>query len=355
MAADSGQSQEGYRIHEWGSKPTWEEFDRAAPNSGEVRVDVEACGVGLTVLNCIDGHLGDDPAFLPRVPGHELVGRIADAGAGVDSRLVGRRVVAYFYLSCGICSACLAGQESRCANLAGMVGVRTDGGYAPSAVLPAFNAIPVPEDLDPIEATVVPDAVATSVHVCGSRAHVTPTDRVAVIGAGGGVGAHMIQVARLYGGQVVGLDRTDAKLELIASLDVEPVRSDDFQALNADDWWPDGPPTVIVDLVGSTASLAWSVENLAIGGRLVVLTTFPERRIEIEPRSLVFREVSVIASRYATRAEVDLAARLVATGRVRPAIGRVVQPDDVLELHDALRQETLLGRGALDWRKAHAA
>ena len=345
-------SQWGYRIHEWGSVPTWEEFALTTPGDGEVRVAVEACGVGLTVLNCIDGHLDDDPALLPLVPGHEFVGRVVEAGPGVDAGLVGRRVVAYFYLACGWCSLCLAGQGSRCANLAGMVGVHTDGGYAPSAVLPAANAIPVPDDLDPVAATVVPDAVATPVHVCASRARVTPADRVAVIGAGGGVGAHMIQVAQVYGGRVVGLDRSDEKLELIASFGVQPVRSDDFSALDARSWWSEGPPTVIIDLIGTASSLGWSAESLAMGGRLVVLTTFPDRRLELDPRDMVFRELSVLASRYAGKAEVDLAARLVASGRVRPAIGQVVEPSDLLGLHDALRQETLMGRGALDWRKA---
>jgi D-arabinose 1-dehydrogenase-like Zn-dependent alcohol dehydrogenase len=339
----------GYRVHRWGQDPVWEELPQPEPGPGEVLVEVEACGVGLTVLNATAGQLADDEALLPRVPGHELVGRVVDAGSGAGRELVGRRVVAYFYLVCGTCPECVAGRDSRCANLRGWVGIHVDGGYAPRTVLPARNAIPVPDELDPVAATVVPDAVATPVHVCRTRAKVTPTDRVAVIGAGGGVGAHLVQVAALFGGRVAGLDVGARKLALVEQLGAAAVDSADFGSVDPDGLWPDGRPTVVVDLLGSAASLEWSAAALAMGGRLVALTTFPGRSLPLDPRALVFRESTVLGSRYAHRAEVAIAADLVAQGRVRPVIGEVTGPADVLGLHRQLRDGRLLGRGALRW------
>lgn len=341
--------QHGYRLHHWGQEPILEEFPRPRPGDGEVLVEVEACGVGLTVLNASAGHLGDDPGLLPRVPGHELAGRVVETGPGADRELLGRRVVAYFYLACGACAECLAGRDARCLRLRGFVGVHLDGGYAPYATLPARNAIPVPEELDPVAATVAPDAVATPVHVCGTRARVTPEDRVVVIGAAGGVGAHMVQVARLHGARVAGLETGDAKLALVEELGAAAVDSSRFDAVDPDGLWPDGRPTVVIDLVGSAGSLAWSLASLHVGGRLVVLTTFPDRSLPADPRQLVFGEASVIASRYAGRGEVAAAARLVASGRVRPVIGTRGGVDALPAMHRALRDGTLLGRGALVW------
>jgi D-arabinose 1-dehydrogenase-like Zn-dependent alcohol dehydrogenase len=338
----------GYRIHAWGGELVWEELPLQRPGPGEVRVDVEACGIGLTVLNCMSGDLSDDPSLLPRVPGHEFVGRVAEVGDGVDTTLVGRRVVAYFYLSCGSCRECVAGRDARCRRLGGWVGVHRDGGYAPSSVVPARNVVPVPDSLDPVTATVVADAVATPVHVCATRARVRSDDRVAVIGAGGGIGIHMVQVAQLMGARVAGLDVHDDKLAHLEQLGVTPVRSEDFRDLDAS-LWPDGPPTVVIDLIGTEASLAWSVDALDMGGRLIVLTTFRDRRVTIDPRSLVFSEASVIASRYTNRAEVKHAAELVASGRITPVIGQTVGPADVPAVHDALRDQSLVGRGALAW------
>lgn len=346
--------QHGYRVHEWSGSPRWESFDRPEPGPGEVLVRVEACGIGLTVLNCIAGDLADDPGLLPRVPGHELVGTVTGVGPGVDEAIIGQRVVAYFYLSCGACSHCLSGDDSRCSNLAGWVGVHRDGGYAPWTVLPARNAIPVPRSLDPVSATVVPDAVATPLHVCHTRAQVSPHDRVAVIGAGGGVGIHMVQMARLLGARVAGLDLQADKLAAVEDHGGLPVRADDLDSLDPA-LWSDGAPTVIIDLVGSAATLAWSVAAVGMGGRLVVLTTFRDRAVSIDPRELVFRELAVVGARYAGRGEVAAAAELVATGRIRPVIGAVVGPDGVADVHEQLRAGTLLGRGALRWDDAEEA
>lgn len=313
-------------------------------------MQVEACGVGLTVLNCINGDLGDGPELLPRVPGHELAGRVIGHGPGVDPRLQGRRVVAYFYLACDACRWCMAGVQPRCERLAGFVGVHRDGGYAPYVTLPAGNVIVVPDELDAIAATVVPDAVATPVHVCGTRARITPADRVVVVGAGGGVGVHMIQVAALHTADVVGFDRGDRKLAVIEELGARGVDSASFGSVDGGSLWLTGPPTVVIDLVGTSDSLTWAMSNLGSGGRLVVLTTFPGQAGPLNPRELVFAEAAVLGSRYASKAEVIAAAELVATGRVRPVIGATAGPKDVLDLHDALRNGRLTGRGALIWK-----
>lgn len=341
-------TQYGYRVRSWGSEPAWEEFPVPTPGPGELLIQVEACGIGLTVLNCINGDLADDPALLPRVPGHEYAGIVRAIGPGADMALIGKRVVPYFYLSCGSCEHCLAGDDSRCSRLAGWVAVHRDGGYAPWTTLPAHNAIVVPDELDAVAATVVPDAVGTPFHVCNTRARISPQDRVAVFGAAGGIGIHMVQMACLLGAQVAGLELGDAKLAIVAEHGGLPVQSDDLASLDPGLW--DGRrPTVVIDLVGTDATLAWGQHALDTGGRLIVLTTFRDRSAAYDPRELVFREISLVGSRYAGRAEVSAAAELVATGRIRPVIGRSVGPDEVLDVHAELRAGTLVGRGVLVW------
>lgn len=340
----------GYRIERWGTDPAWEEIPEPTPAHDEVAIEVEACGVGRTVLNCINGNLADERASLPRVPGHELVGRVTELGEGAPPELLGRRVAAYFYLFCGTCSFCAQGREPRCSRLQGWVGVHRDGGYAPRVALPARNAIPVPDGLDPVAATVVPDAVATPVHVTG-RAGIDDTDRVVVIGAAGGVGAHMIQLAKLRGAAVAGFDTGAEKLSAIENLGATGVDSTEFDDVDAGTLFGGQAPTVYIDLLGTDRSTRWGLDALGTGGRYVALTTFPNRPATFESRNLVFREMSILGSRYATRAEVSEAARLVASGDVSPVIGAVGGPLEAPDMHQQIRDGSLIGRGALDWSR----
>jgi propanol-preferring alcohol dehydrogenase len=339
----------GYRLHQWGGPLQWETFEVPALLAGEVLVRVEACGIGLTVLNCIRGDLANDAARLPRVPGHEIVGRVKAVGAGVSSRRVGERVMAYFYLVCGMCDACQSGQDSLCRNLGGWVGVHRDGGYAPFTVLPAGNAVPLPESVPAPQATAIPDAIATPLHVCRTRGRIQPGDRVAIIGAGGGVGLHMIAMAALFGGQVAGLEAHESKFDSIRQMGGVPVISRSFDDIDLRPVWGSDKPSVVIDLLGSRGSLAWALTSLPLGGRLVVLTTFRDVDIPVSPRDLVLREITIYGSRYASKAELRESADLVAAGKIHPVVSQVVPAGKVEDVHRALREGTLVGRGALDW------
>lgn len=333
-------------LREHGFELSWEELPAPSPGRGEVLVRVEACGVGLTVLNYMSGRSRVHAEKLPRVPGHEFVGTVVACGPEADPSLQGRRVMAYFYLSCGSCEFCRLSHEPLCRNLRGQVGVATDGGFAEYAVLPAFNALPVPEGVDPVAATAIPDAVATPFHVC-RRVQVTPQDVAVVVGAAGGVGVHMVQVLRAFGARVVGVDRGEPKLEALRSLGVEAVDA-------RGEGWPDqvrhaagGPASVAVDLVGVPETLKACVDLLGPRGRLAVLTTFRDVRFAVYPARLVADEIQVLGCRYASRWEVLQAARMVQEGRVRPVVSEVRPLPRAAELVDRLREGTLLGRGAV--------
>ncbi len=346
--ANGGVMAHGYRIHAWDGPLQAEEWVVAAPGPGEVLVQIEACGIGLTVLNSIRGDLSNT-APLPRVPGHELVGRIVSVGAGVAAERVGQRILGYFYLTCGACLACRAGRDSQCANLAGWLGVHRDGGYGSHTVIPAANALPLPAGIDPVLATAIPDAIATPLHVCQTRLGLRPNDRVVVIGAGGGVGIHMVQMAALFGSSVCGLDIDEAKFEAIQRAGGTPSLSRSWPDVRLPTDWSGAGPTACIDLIGSADSLRWSIDHLAMGGALAMLTTFRDRAVLISPREMVFRELRFVGSRYTSKAEVLQSAELVASGRITPIVSQVVTPDGIESVHAALRRGTLLGRGAVVW------
>ena len=101
---------------------------RPLPGRGEVLVQVAACGVCRTDLHVIDGDLREPK--LPLIPGHQVVGRVAEAGPGATRFRVGDRVgIPWLGWTCGVCDFCKSGRENLCDN-AQFTGYTRDGGYA---------------------------------------------------------------------------------------------------------------------------------------------------------------------------------------------------------------------------------
>jgi len=332
------------QIDEWGGELRLAERPVPEPGPTDVLVEVEATSVGRSVANVVAGNMNDDPAHLPRIPGHELVGTVVEAGEGVTHVEAGDSVTAFFHIACGHCRYCQAGFDPLCENHAGWISAHTDGGYAEYATLPAGNAIPLPDGLDPVEATVVPDAVATPYHVANYSGGVEPGDDVLVLGAGGGVGIHMVQVARYFGGEVTAVDIDDEKLAECGRLGAKAtVNAAETELASA----VDGRFDVVVDFVGDTDLLEAAVGLLGPHGRLVNLTTFPGRSIELAPRTTVINEIQVVGSRYCSKYELRRAAELVAAGEVEPVISEVVDFSGVADLLDRIVENEVLGRGAM--------
>lgn len=332
-------------LTEWGGPLRRAERDVPTPGPSDVLVDVEATGIGRTVRNVIEGNLGDDPDDLPRTPGHEVVGTVAETGDGVTHLQTGDRVTAYFHIVCGHCTACRSGHDSLCENHEGWISVDTDGGFAEYTRLPAKNAIAIPEGVPAAEATVIPDAVATPYHVANQRANVGRGDEVVVLGAGGGVGIHMIQVASYFGANVSAVDIAADKLDRCAEVGAtrvhDPGPENDLGDL------ADVSYDAVIDFTGDTELLEASLDLLGPRGRLVNLTTFPGNEMALSPRAEVMNELEVVGSRYCSKHELQRAAELVADGVVEPVVSAVTDLDGTVDLLRRVVDNEIVGRGAM--------
>jgi propanol-preferring alcohol dehydrogenase len=121
----------------------WTEMADRHPGPGQIRVKVLACGVCRTDLHVLDGELPN--ANSPIIPGHEIVGRIDELGAGVTDRTVGERVgIPWLGHTDGDCPYCRAGRENLCDHPL-FTGYTRDGGYATAAIADASFAFPLGE------------------------------------------------------------------------------------------------------------------------------------------------------------------------------------------------------------------
>jgi alcohol dehydrogenase, propanol-preferring len=111
-----------------------------------VLIEVSVCGVCHTDLHTVEGEL--TPTELPRIIGHQIVGRVAETGEDVEGWKVGDRIgVPWLASSCGRCRHCLGGNENLCER-ARFTGLHVDGGYAEFTVAEAAYGTPLPSEFD---------------------------------------------------------------------------------------------------------------------------------------------------------------------------------------------------------------
>jgi propanol-preferring alcohol dehydrogenase len=176
------------------------ELERPAPASGEVLIEVSACGVCRTDLHVVDGEL-EDPK-LPLVPGHQIVGRVRE---GSERFADGDRVgVPWLGWTDGTCRFCRSGRENLCDN-ARFTGYQRDGGYAEWAVADERFTFPIPEDYPDLQA-----APLLCAGLIGYRSLRMTGDAERLGLYGFGAAAHIVaQVARHEGRRVFAFTRGD--------------------------------------------------------------------------------------------------------------------------------------------------
>ena len=198
------------------------------PGAGEVVVKVAGCGLCHTDLGFAFGGVRTRHP-LPLILGHEIAGRVVQAGRGVE-HLLGTSVVVPAVVPCGACDDCLAGAPMICKRQI-MPGNDIDGGFASHVLVPARGLCPVPGANGDFDAplgksgvtlrhlAVIADAASTPYQAI-QRAQVREGDLAIVVGLGG-VGGYAAQIAAYRGAHVVGLDLSEDRRASAPSLGCE--------------------------------------------------------------------------------------------------------------------------------------
>lgn len=184
------------------------------PTSGQVRVRVETSGVCRSDSFVVEGVWPG--VVYPRVPGHEIAGRIEAIGPSVEGWTVGRRVgIGWFGGNCGHCKPCRSGDLMYCRNLV-IPGITIDGGYGEVVIAEAKSLAAIPEDLSNVDAAPLLCAGVTCFNAL-RNSNLRAGDLVAIHGIGG-LGHLAVQFSRQMGFHTVAISRGSEKKDLALKL-----------------------------------------------------------------------------------------------------------------------------------------
>ena len=268
------------------------------PGEGEVLIRVEACAVCHTELDQIEGRVATP---IPRVPGHQVVGEIARAGAGVPDRDFGQRVgMGWIASACGECRWCRRGEENLCPDFRA-TGRDLDGGYAEYMVAPAAFTVPIPDGLKSADAAPM---------LCA-----------------GAIGLRAFRLAGLDNGQILGLTGFGGSNHLVLALARtllpdspvmvwarDPAQRNQALELGAT-WAGDtrdrapSAPDAIIDTTPVWTPVLEALTQLAPGGRLVINAIAKEssdrtRLAELDYPSQLWREKQIRSVANVTRRDI---------------------------------------------------
>jgi L-iditol 2-dehydrogenase len=292
---------------------------------GDVRVAVESAGVCGTDVRIFKGEHSAYTNRVGRVPGHEIVGRIAEVGKGgtLPSGLaVGDLVFVAPNIGCGSCTQCIRGNENLCRSTEG-IGITLDGGFAQYVVVPARavergNLIGL-DDSRPRRAAVLIEPLACVLRG-QNKVDVHLGDTVLVAG-GGPVGLLHVALAKARGASLVVCSepssvRREAARRAGASVVIDPTACDLAEAV-AEATAGDGMDVVITaapvhDLQTAAMGLA------APGGRVLFFGGLPKSRptVELDTNEIHYKELTTAGTTASTVNDCRRAAELVSRGLI---------------------------------------
>src|SRR5512137_692091 len=310
------------------------------PGPGEVLVRVRASGLCSTDLHLLSGRqpLGE----LPRIVGHELAGDVAELGAGVATWRTGDRVTAAIDVTCGRCRHCLAGKTQLCRAMK-RIGFERDGGHADFVAVPAANLVALHAEISYEAAAILPDAVACMYHSLIHQGGVGIGQRILVLGVGG-LGIHGVQIARSAGAEVLATSRQPQRVALAERYGARAINTAREPLDAAVARFTDGEGVdVVVDNIGTQASLREGLALLRPGGKLLVVAYLDET-FEVPSLPLFKTELKIIGCRGSTRQDLIDVVRLVRSGQVIPVLGASYPLGEIQAAAAHLESGDLVGR-----------
>ncbi|MFH2204442.1 MAG: zinc-binding dehydrogenase [Elusimicrobiota bacterium] len=311
---------------------------------------VRACSI-----NHLDLHVGrGNPAYkidLPHVLGSDIAGEIISAGPETElgGTPVGSKVIVSPGISCWECRACRCGRDNICESYAILGADGGWGGYAEIAVVPVKNLLPFPKaDLTFEAAASYPLTFLTAYHMLKGLARVREGETVLVVGAGSGVGAAAIQIAKALGAKAIATSSAKEKLEYARELGADETIHTGSEKLTkcVKRLTAGRGADIVFEHVGG-AIFADAVRLLAPGGRLATCGATAEPKVDLDLRYVFFKELQILGAKMGTLTELREIGALIEAGKLHPAVSRVFPLTEARQAQEYLAARKQFGKVVL--------
>lgn len=314
----------------------------------DVRIKVDACGVCFHDVVTRNGTMKRG-IELPFIPGHEVSGEVVEIGPRVTQFRVGDRVAAAQRRHiCGHCGLCRTGQETSCEEREFLGDAGLNGGYAEYVNVEEDNLAVIPDGVALEDAAIAACAIGTELNAIRDIGKVRPGERVLITGAGGGLGIHGVQLARLAGAFVVAVTSSQEKAAHIREAGAHEVvvtgRGEDFSARVRE--VSDGGVDVCIDNVGSP-TFQPTRRSFAMGGRWVFVGQLTGEFVQLNPAQLFFRNLSILSAKSTSREQLRDSLDLMRRGMVQARIVERLPLDGAVEAHRSVEAGRSVGRTVL--------
>ncbi len=290
-----------FRVNEHGpaGSPVREDFTPPEPRSGWVRLALRAMALNHLDLWTTAG-LPGLKLPLPLTPGSDGAGVIEAAGA--DTRLppgveLGGSAMIAPGLSCGVCHACLRGDDMLCLSY-GNLGHLSDGTAATHVLVPAANLLPIPGNWSFEQAAAFPLVFLTAWEMLVHKARLKPGEWVLVWGGGSGVGSAAIQLCRFLGARAIAVVGTPEKAMRCWDLGAEHVivRGDMKELLNKVREFTSRKGVDVVFEHTGPATWGASMGACARGGRIVTCGSTTGSETPFNLQALFAKQITILGS-----------------------------------------------------------
>lgn len=306
------------RVHSYGQPPWLDDVpEPQVTGPDDVVVRIGGAGLCRTDLHIIDGWFADAiPSELPLVLGHENAGWIHAVGPAVDHLAVGDSVICHPNLTCGVCGACRAGDDMRCARGPDLPGLTRAGGMAELFKTRARAIVKLDADAEPAELAALADAGLTAYHAVSKAVPALGAGSSAVVVGVGGLGHIGIQCLKaMTMAQVIAVDLSEEALKLAVDCGADHlVIAGAQQVQQVRDLTGPGANAVF-DFVGEDAAIGDAVAMLRPGGTYYLIGYGGTVTLPTVP--LVLGEISIVANLIGTSTDLAGLVALAGQGTVK--------------------------------------